>query len=62
MAPAATNPERLLRPATDFERWLGENDKLLDSVREYDVDPGANEHSYDGRITITGASDSPEIT
>ncbi|KAL4745379.1 hypothetical protein BDW72DRAFT_208252 [Aspergillus terricola var. indicus] len=61
MAPVAAKSERLPRPATDYERWLGDDEQQLDSVRQYDLDRGVNEYSNDGLITITGESNSPEI-
>ncbi|KAL5046565.1 hypothetical protein BDW71DRAFT_181896 [Aspergillus fruticulosus] len=61
MAPAAAKPERLLSPATDYERWLGKDDQDLDSVRQFDPDRGADDYSDDGLIMITGDSGSPEI-
>ncbi|KAL6237888.1 hypothetical protein BDW75DRAFT_202939 [Aspergillus navahoensis] len=60
MAPAFGNPERLPRPATDYERWLGKDDQHLDSVRQYGPERGADDNSNDGLITVTGDSDSPE--
>ncbi|KAL4740258.1 hypothetical protein BDV11DRAFT_185748 [Aspergillus similis] len=60
MAPAAPKSERRPRPATDYERWLGDDEQHLGSVRQYDLNREANEYSDDGLITI-GDSDSPEI-
>ncbi|KAL4997408.1 hypothetical protein BDV10DRAFT_186203 [Aspergillus recurvatus] len=61
MAPAFANPERLPRPATDYERWLGRDDQDLGSVRQYDLDKGADDYHNGGLITITEDSDSPGI-
>ncbi|KAL4772488.1 hypothetical protein BDW60DRAFT_187332 [Aspergillus nidulans var. acristatus] len=61
MAPAAAKAERLPRPATDYERWLGDDEQHLDSVRQYDFDQGQIDYSNDGVITDTRDSSSPEI-
>ncbi|KAL4813493.1 hypothetical protein BDW67DRAFT_105996 [Aspergillus spinulosporus] len=61
MAPAAAKAERLPRPATDYERWLGYDEQHLDEVRQYDLDQEENDYSDDGLITNTGDSNSPGI-
>ncbi|KAL4898874.1 hypothetical protein BDW74DRAFT_164343 [Aspergillus multicolor] len=42
MAPAIEKAKKSPRPATDYERWLGEDDQQLDSVRRYDSDRSAD--------------------
>ncbi|CBF84559.1 predicted protein [Aspergillus nidulans FGSC A4] len=61
MAPAAAKAERLPRPATDYERWLGDDEQHLDSVRQYDLDQGQKDYTNDGVITVAEDSSPPEI-
>ncbi|RDW64430.1 uncharacterized protein DSM5745_09841 [Aspergillus mulundensis] len=60
MPPATARAKKSPRPATDYERWLGDDDQTLDSVRRYDTNQSADDR-HDTDITVTGESDSPAL-